>query len=75
MTDLKDNITDIHHWGCVDYILCNISILITILDEEEEIWYNTVGFNIKFKFQSLPILLMNKSLVVLVLWIKDLIIG
>jgi len=39
---LKDDITDIHHWGCVGYILCNISILITILDEEEEIWYDAI---------------------------------
>jgi len=27
ITDLKDDITDIHHWGCMCYVLCNIDIL------------------------------------------------
>ena len=35
IVDLKDNATDIHRWGCVSYVLCNISVLVTILDEEE----------------------------------------
>ena len=73
IVDLKDDITYIHHWGGMCYVLCHIGVLVTILDEEEEIWNDTVGLNIKFKFQSLPILLMNKSLIILVLWIKDLI--
>ena len=54
IVDLKDDITYIHHWGSMCYVLCNISVLVTILDEEE-IWNDAVGFNIKFKFQSLPI--------------------
>ena len=71
IVDLKDDTTYIHHWGGMCYVLCHIGVLVTILDEEEEIWNDVVWFNIKFKLQSLPILLMNKSLVVLVLRIEE----
>ena len=37
VVDLKDDITYIHHWGSMCYVLCNINILVTILNEEEEI--------------------------------------
>ena len=69
--NLKHNTTYIHHWGSMCYVLSYIGILVTILDEEEEIWNDAVWFNIKFKFQSLSILLMNKSFIVLVLRVKD----
>ena len=35
IVDLKDDITYIHHWGSMCYVLCNIGVLVTILDEEE----------------------------------------
>jgi len=69
--DLKDDVTYIHHWGCVCYVLRYVGVLVTILDEEEEIRYSAVCFNIKFKFQSLPRLLMHKVLIILIIWIED----
>ena len=50
---LKDNATVIHHWGSMCYVLGYVSVLVVILNEEEEIWYDTVLFEIKFEFQCL----------------------
>ena len=35
IVDLKANVTDVHHWGSMCYVLCYICVLVTILDKEE----------------------------------------
>ena len=42
VVDLKDDVADVHHWGSMCYTLGHISVLVTILDEKEEIRYDAV---------------------------------
>ena len=35
VVDLKDDVADVHHWGSMCNVFGHISVLVTILDEEE----------------------------------------
>ena len=43
------------------YVLGYVSVLVTILNEEEEIRYNIVRFDVNFKFKGLSCLLIQCS--------------
>ena len=68
---LKSNAADVYHRGGMCYVLGYINVLVTILNEEEEIRHNAVCFNIKFKFQSLSCLLIYNVLVILLIRIEE----
>ena len=55
------------------YVLGYVSVLVTILNEEEKVRYNTVGLNVNFKFKGLSWLLGNNVLVIMLTWIEKLI--
>ena len=42
VVDLKDYVADVHHWRCMCNVLGNVCVLVTILNEEEEIRYDAV---------------------------------